>query len=509
MNWSDGYVADIDYPAAFFPEQGPDHLNIACILNGVEPLPPGRPFTYFELGAGMGLTANILAASHPHGRFFANDFNPAHVASARQLADEAQLENMTQLECSFADLAAGAVDLPPLDYITMYGVYSWITPANRASVVAFIRRYLKPGGIVYVNYNAMPGWSKILPLQRLLLDHANSYPAPRAQQLRQAHALAQQLAQAGAAYFDDNPQLEQSMASLAQDKAGYLAHEYLNSGWQPCYHADVAAELAEAKLDYIGAASLVRAFGDKLSPQQQAVMDGIADARWRETVRDYLLNTSFREDVYVRGARRMGAARQAQWLAQLGLVLTAVPETALVPAGPEAASAAATECQSVLAALAAGPRSFAELAPQCAGGLAAVARIAAQLVAAGQAACFFLENERSDAAPAHRLNRAIAAQSTLSDHYQALAAPRLGSGLRSGLAQRLVYHCLAQAPAAAPPEREALCRQVAALLHAHLAACVPGSPAEAALQALREGLPRTVAAILEHRLPIWRSLNML
>ncbi|UMR32242.1 class I SAM-dependent methyltransferase [Massilia sp. MB5] len=122
MNWSDGYVADIDYPAAFFPEQGPDHLNIACILNGVEPLPPGRPFTYFELGAGMGLTANILAASHPHGRFFANDFNPAHVASARQLADEAQLENMTQLECSFADLAAGAVDLPPLDYITMYGV---------------------------------------------------------------------------------------------------------------------------------------------------------------------------------------------------------------------------------------------------------------------------------------------------------------------------------------------------------------------------------------------------
>jgi SAM-dependent methyltransferase len=508
MDWNDGYVADLDYPAAFFAEQSPSHLNIACILNGVEPLPVDRPFTYFELGAGMGLTSNILAASHPQGRFFSNDFNPAHVASARQLADEAQLENMTVLECSFADLAAGKADLPPLDYITMYGVYSWITAANRQCLVEFIGRYLKPGGIVYVNYNALPGWTRTLPLQRLLLEHAACNPVPRVQQLEQARELAQGLEAVGAAFFDGNKQLAYRMASLARDKAGYLAHEYLNSGWEPLYHADVARELSGAGLDFIGSADLPRAFQDDyLTAQQQSVMAGIADPHWRETVRDYLLNTSFREDVYVRGAKRMDAARRDQWLARLGVALSAVADPAPEPDGSADSDNVATA--RMLGALASGPQALAALADMHHVSLAATARMAARLVGAGRAACFFLDSEAADPAPAMRLNRAIAAQSTLGDHYQALASPKLGSGLRSGLAQRLVYQCLAQAPADVQPDGHAISRQVALLLQGHFAACVPGSAAEASLHAMREGLPYTVAAILAHRLPIWRALRML
>ncbi|KRB99119.1 class I SAM-dependent methyltransferase [Duganella sp. Root198D2] len=508
MDWNDGYVADLDYPAAFFAEQSPSHLSIACILNGVEPVPPDRTFTYFELGAGMGLTSNILAASHPQGRFYSNDFNPAHVAAARQLADEAQLENMTVLESSFAELASGKVDLPPLDYITMYGIYSWITPANRQCVVDFIGRYLKPGGIVYVNYNALPGWTRTLPLQRLLLEHANCNPVPRIAQLEQARDLARKLAEAGAAYFDGSKQLGYRMASLARDKAGYLAHEYLNSGWEPLYHADVAGELAAAGLDFVGSADLPLAFmDDYLTAPQQALLAGIADPRWRETMRDYLLNTSFREDVYVRGARRMGEERRAGWLARLGLVQTSVAETAPAPAAAPGDDSVAQ--RAIVDALAAGPKSLPELAgPRCES-LQATARLAARLAAAGKAAMYFLGSETVDPAPAMRLNRAIAAQSTFGDHYQALAAPRLGGGLHSGLAQRLVYQCLAQAPADAQPDAHDVSRQVACLLQGHFASCIPGSPAEAALHELREGLPRTVAAILALRLPIWRTLYML
>ncbi len=124
MDWSDGYVAGIDYPAAFFREQSPAHLSFACVLNGVEPVPLDRPFTYMELGAGQGLTANILAASNPQGRFYAVDFSPTQVASARQLAESAELDNLKFLENSFAELAAGQVELPPLDFIPMYGVHS-------------------------------------------------------------------------------------------------------------------------------------------------------------------------------------------------------------------------------------------------------------------------------------------------------------------------------------------------------------------------------------------------
>lgn len=519
MEWNDGYVSDIAYPAAFFPEQSPTHLSLACILHGVEPVPLDRPFTYFELGAGMGLTANVLAASHPHGRFYANDFQPAHVASARQLADEAGLDNITFLEASFADLAAGRVELPPLDFITMYGVYSWVTAENRARVVEFIARYLKPGGIVYVNYNAMPGWTNALPLQRLILEHAERHPAPRAGQVDQARRFVDTLMAGGAAYFDGNAQLQHRLDSLGKDKLGYLAHEYMNRGWEPRYHADVVREMAAAKLDYVGPAELARAWPELFETErQQAVLDGVADGPLRETLRDYQHNTSFREDVLVRGARAMGRTRQEQWLRQMGLALTAVRGAAgqtqaslKLPGGMQRAAPDAELHLPLLDALAGGPMSLVALAalPALRGKtLLEIARMGALLTVSGQLSCYFLSGEEADPAPARRLNRAIAEQALLGDHYQALASPMLGNGMRSGLVQRLIYRLLAQLPEGAVVDRDAITESVAETLREQGRPFDPDGAAAIALNQLLRELPQTVAAILAQRLPIWRASHM-
>ncbi|RYZ90024.1 MAG: methyltransferase, partial [Moraxellaceae bacterium] len=85
MDWTAGYVSDVEYTAGFYTEQAPGLLNFACILNGVEPVDTSKSFNYCELGFGRGLTVNVLAAANPQGRFYAADFNPAHVAGARQL----------------------------------------------------------------------------------------------------------------------------------------------------------------------------------------------------------------------------------------------------------------------------------------------------------------------------------------------------------------------------------------------------------------------------------------
>ena len=50
--------------------------------------------------------------------------------------------------------------------------------------------------------------------------------------------------------------------------APYLAHEYMNDAWAPCFHADVAAALAEAKLEWVASANLIENFPDlTLSPR--------------------------------------------------------------------------------------------------------------------------------------------------------------------------------------------------------------------------------------------------
>ncbi|WEF32214.1 class I SAM-dependent methyltransferase [Pseudoduganella chitinolytica] len=513
MDWNDGYVADIAYPAAFFPEQSPTHLSIACILNGVEPVPLDRPFTYFELGAGMGLTASVLAASHPHGRFYANDFQPAHVASARALAEDGELDNLTLLECSFADLAAGKVDLPPLDFITMYGVYSWVTPENRRHVVDFIGRYLKPGGIVYVNYNAMPGWAGVLPLQRLMLEHAERHPAGRERQVAQARDFVEAMKAAGCRYVDDNPVLRHRLASLADDKAGYLAHEYLNRGWEPLYHADVVRDMANAKLDFAGAANPAHAYPALfLDERQRSLLAPIDDAVMRETVKDYLHNTAFREDVMVRGARRMSAARQAEWLARIGLARTSVDADSDVEPLPPGIDA--TEAQRLLPPLrrmlqqlAAGPLPLATLAAALELPLAQAARLAALLASSGHAALFLLDGALSDARPARALNRAIARAALHGDQYQVLASPLLGGGLRAGLVQRLIYTVLTDRPDL--DDGEAILAAVRHKLERYREAAGCDSRQGAQLASLTATLPQTVAAILRLRVPVWRALQVL
>ena len=165
MDWTAGYASDVEYTAGFYREQSPAYLNFVCVLNGFEPVALNKSFTYFELGFGRGLTANVMAAANPQGQFYAADFNPAHVAGARQLATSAHLENLILLENSFAELADGHVKgLPQFDFITLHGIYTWVTAENREHIVNFIARYLRPGGIIYLSYNAMPGWAATLPL---------------------------------------------------------------------------------------------------------------------------------------------------------------------------------------------------------------------------------------------------------------------------------------------------------------------------------------------------------
>ena len=74
---------------------------------------------------------------------------------ARQLA-VASGADIDLYEDSFEDFAR-RTDLPPFDHIGLHGVWSWISDRNRTVIVGFIQRKLKPGGVLYVGYNALPG----------------------------------------------------------------------------------------------------------------------------------------------------------------------------------------------------------------------------------------------------------------------------------------------------------------------------------------------------------------
>jgi SAM-dependent methyltransferase len=288
MDWTAGYASDVEYVAGFYREQSPAYLNFVTLLHGYEPVPLDRPFNYFELGFGRGLTLNALAAAHPNGQFFGADFNPAHVAGARELAGKAGLKNIVLMEDSFEDLAAGQrADLPQFDFITLHGIYTWVTTENQGYIVEFLRKYLKPGGVVYLSYNAMPGWAPSLPIQRILTEYGDAHPKRSDLQVREAIDLITRMFDQKATFFLANPGLEARLNSMKGASINYLVHEYMHKHWAPKYHADVARELGAAKLDFVGSADVVLAYPQLyLTPEKNEVIATMSSSAVRETMKD-------------------------------------------------------------------------------------------------------------------------------------------------------------------------------------------------------------------------------
>ena len=202
-SWSEGYVVDLDYTRGYFRELSPAHLRFVLLLAGMEPPGAAQPFTYYELGCGNGYSTALHAAASPHGRFCGVDFNPTHVHHAQKLAQDTGLGNVRFLEKSFAELLE--FDLEDADYIVLHGVWSWVGEEQRAQVLEFLRRRLKPGGIVYLSYNALPGLAQVAPLQHLLNAHASLAAGDRIEKVRRSMDFAVRLQKAGARFFTVSP----------------------------------------------------------------------------------------------------------------------------------------------------------------------------------------------------------------------------------------------------------------------------------------------------------------
>src|SRR5262249_36874337 len=260
------------------------------------------PIAYCDLGCGQGLTANVVAAANPRTEVFAADFNPTHIAGARDLARAAGLKNIEFREADFAELLNDP-SVPEFDIICLHGVYSWISAENRKTIVALIRRRLKSGGLVYISYDAMPGWAAMAPLRRLMVQqHAASRQASSPKALEQALALADRLKDTDAHFYRMHPYVSAQLERLRKLPTSYLAHELLTRDWQAFSFADVAAELAEAKLRYLGTAHLMDHVDRvNFTEKERGLLAEIGDPLIEETVRDMIIGRQFRRDIFVKG----------------------------------------------------------------------------------------------------------------------------------------------------------------------------------------------------------------
>jgi SAM-dependent methyltransferase len=363
--WSEGYFTDIPYTDKFYAELAPGYLAFACLRRGVRPprLEPGS--SYLELGCGNGFGLNLLAAANPQMAFRGVDFHPGQIDTARRLAAEAELPNIAFDDFSFAQLLdSPAADLPKVDIVALHGVYSWVSAENRAAIVRILDRVLKPGGLAYVSYNCLPGWAALAPLQRFVAEHVARGTGDVRARVLEAFRAALAFNDGKAAFFQAIPYLKARIEAALKEEPAYLVHEYLNANSHPLYHADVARELAEARLDFAASANIADDLIHLAAPAAlQETIKAAIDPVWRETLLDYAGDKPFRRDVYVRGRTALGQAEHEALLDACRFVLLSEPKDIgfefPIPIGRLAGQPG--QYMPIVEALAEGPKTYGEL----------------------------------------------------------------------------------------------------------------------------------------------------
>jgi SAM-dependent methyltransferase len=360
---SAGYRTETPYPARFQKELNPRRFALALAAQGIAAPDFDRAFTYMDLGFGMGVPLVCLAAANPQARFYGVDFMPEHVAHARRLADAAGLDNLDVRTLSFADL--GAADFPMLDVIVAHGVWSWVRDEVRDHVLRFIAARLKPGGVLYVSYNAMPGWAAMMPLRQMMKDAFDRAPGAVEARVAAALAHARALEDAQSLFLRAHPTNALRLKQMEAESPAYLAHEYFNDAWQPFYVREVTRDLVGAGLTFAASANLQDNVTDiTVRAEARAVFAAATSALEREMLKDMLLSKQFRRDLFVREPRALSDSEMAAVHARFRFAAVMTPDQL-------AEAKLTTEIVTVklntavhrglVSALAPGPKSLAEL----------------------------------------------------------------------------------------------------------------------------------------------------
>ncbi len=302
-------------------------MNASAILNGVNP-PVGKNLRYLELGCGFGLGLILLAAMFPDYEFLGVDFNPVHIAHGQKLADYAGLTNIRFEEADFVELAKyWPAEWGRFNYVAAHGIYTWLDVPVRQALVKTIELATKPGALVYLSYNTMPGWASTLPLQYLLRCWQNTENWGSVAAITDGKKRLKALLDAKSGMTTALPKMSKRLEAMESQDPAYLVHEYLHDGWQPIWFDQMVDAMAVAKLNYVGTAALGDDVIYKILPEaQKAILREYKHPIMREMMTDVIVDKSFRKDVFSRGATTMWPSTKDKILLDMAFTLLTKPK---------------------------------------------------------------------------------------------------------------------------------------------------------------------------------------
>lgn len=324
MSWNEGYHTDINYTHGYYTEMNPAAMRFLMLAAGFTPPEVSRAC---ELGYGQGLSINIHAAAE-NIAWTGTDFNPSQAAFAQELAKISGARAVCYSD-SFHDFC-NRTDLPEFDYIALHGIWSWISHENQDAIVKLIAKKLRVGGALYISYNTYPGWAAFVPardLMKLYMDRHHGPGMDVQSKVADTFSFLERLSALKPAYFAANPEAQKRLELFKDKDSAYLVHEFLNDAWEPVNFWNMAQTLEEARMTFACSANPLMAIpGLGLTSEQAQLIAAITDPVLRETALDFIFNTQFRKDYWLKGPRPMQAAARISALRNELFILMIDPD---------------------------------------------------------------------------------------------------------------------------------------------------------------------------------------
>jgi hypothetical protein len=192
-------------------------------------------------------------------------------------------------------------------------------------LVDFIKRKLKVGGVLYVSYNALPGWTSFSPIRHLMNEHHNlvkDVNSDPISQVKNTFDFTEKFLATDPRFSTYLPLLKPRFDRTKSLDCNYLTHEYFNCDWNPMYFATMAKYLEPAQLQFACSAYYADQLSDlNFTDQQVEFLNNIKDPIFKESVRDFMIDQQFRRDYWVKGIRKILPIERMEQLSNYKVML--------------------------------------------------------------------------------------------------------------------------------------------------------------------------------------------
>jgi len=236
----------------------PERLALTSLLHG-GPRPPLDTYRVLELGCGDGANLLPLAYYRRHATFVGVDGARSQIEAADARKSALELSN---IEFIHSDLLTAAHQLSgPFDYIIAHGIFSWVPHDVRDVLLELCTQHLRPGGLLYLNYNTRPGWNVRGMVREFLLAQTAGTTS-----LRMRAQLAQDVAAkiVASLTIGEHPYAElmaNEFRFVCENHISYVAHEYLASENHPYWRSEFLALARSYGLEYVADADFCYSSG--------------------------------------------------------------------------------------------------------------------------------------------------------------------------------------------------------------------------------------------------------